>query len=194
VRRVPFRLTRPAPETLRGLLTDAASDDLTYTTVGMTAGDTTPDGFERTHWSVELGSGATCFERAATALATWELHRRCGMVVLADGPAAEGREVAISAKLPLFHLDATCRVVATLDEPDRRGFTYGTLSVHPECGEEAFAVVRRPDGTVVFEIDAVSRPRLVLARLAPPIARFVQHRETRRYLSSMAAIASQPLP
>jgi uncharacterized protein (UPF0548 family) len=29
-----------------------------------------------------------------------------------------------------------CRVVYVLDEPERRGFAYGTLPGHPESGEE----------------------------------------------------------
>ena len=33
-----------------------------------------------------------------------------------------------------------CAVVWALDEPRRRGFAYGTLPGHPECGEESFLI------------------------------------------------------
>ena len=45
------------------------------------------------------------------------------------------------------------------DQKNRFGFTYGTLPVHPEQGEESFAIVIAPDGIVTVEITAVSRSR-----------------------------------
>ena len=40
-------------------------------------------------------------------------------------------------------------VVAVVDEPDRQGFAYGTLTGHPLRGEEAFIVERLPDGSLL---------------------------------------------
>ena len=76
------------------------------------------------------------------------------------------------------------------DEPDRRGFGYGTLPGHPEQGEEAFAVVRRGD-RMYFEIIAFSRPRHPLARVAKPVSRLLQRQTTRRYISAMHAVVGQ---
>ena len=56
-------------------------------------------------------------------------------------------------------LSAPVRVVYVIDGPDRRGFAYGTLPGHPESGEEAFLVERRPDGTVWCRITAFSGQR-----------------------------------
>lgn len=39
-----------------------------------------------------------------------------------------------------LRLRAPCRVVYTVTESRRRGFAYGTLPGHPECGEEAFVI------------------------------------------------------
>ena len=54
----------------------------------------------------------------------------------------------------------------------------GPQPVHAEQGEESFMVERDADGQVTFEIIAVSKPKHPLARLAPPITRFMQRRAT----------------
>ena len=78
-----------------------------------------------------------------------------------------------------------------MNEPDTWSFTYGTLPEHPEQGEERFSVTRSPSGDVLVEIDAVSRQRNPLARLAPPIARALQERAVQRYLDAVqVAVAS----
>lgn len=94
----------------------------------------------------------------------------------------------MSAPLPVVgFIDVVCRVVDVDDETDRFGFTYGTLSVHPEQGEESFTVVRSPEDEVQFEVVAVSRPRHVLAKLGGPVARRLQRAATVRYLDAMLA-------
>ena len=111
-------------------------------------------------------------------------------MVRVDGAPALGRNVAMSAPLPVGYVDVVCRVVAIEDEPDRFGFAYGTLSNHPECGEESFTVSRLADGGVQFDIVAVSRPRHVLARALRPIARRLQESATVRYLDAMTSAAT----
>lgn len=95
--------------------------------------------------------------------------------------------VAMSAPLPVGFIDVVCRVVDVEDEADRFGFSYGTLSVHPEQGEESFTVARSRGGDVVFEIVAVSRPRHPLARFGAPVARRLQVAATKRYLDAMVS-------
>ena len=77
------------------------------------------------------------------------------------------------------------RVVEVVDSGQRYGFTYGTMSVHPERGEESFTVTRQSNDEVTFEIVAASRPRSPLARAFPPIARRLQRGATARYLDAM---------
>jgi len=125
------------------------------------------------------------FRRAADALRNWRVHEGAGLVVLAAGPPSVGAVVAMAAPLPVGWVDVVCRVVEVFDEQDRFGFAYGTLSVHPEQGEESFTVLRAGDGSVSFEIVAVSRPRHVLAQAAPPVARRLQAAATNRYLEAM---------
>jgi uncharacterized protein (UPF0548 family) len=139
---------------------------------------------QRHHWTTAL-HGPDAFGAAAQAIRTWAMHRRSGLEVAADGPIAVGTNVAISAPLPIGFVDATCRTVAIVDEPDRYGFAYCTLSVHPEQGEEAFVVVRDGDGAVRFDVDTVSQPIQRLARLVPAIANRLQDTAMRRYLTAM---------
>jgi len=117
------------------------------------------------------------------------MHRGAGLRVAADGPIAVGTNVAFSAPLPIGFVVGTCRIVVVVDEPNRYGFAYGTLSVHPERGEEAFVVSRDDHGNVRLDIVGVSRPVQPLARLVPPFADHLQDRAVRRYLAAMRSIA-----
>ena len=113
------------------------------------------------------------------------VHEGAGFIVEAEGAPSVGSVVAMAAPLPVGFIEVVCRVVEVIDRPDRCGFTYGTLSVHPEQGEESFTVVRGADDSVTFEIVAVSRPRHLLARVCPPVARHLQRAATVRYLDAM---------
>jgi uncharacterized protein (UPF0548 family) len=88
----------------------------------------------------------------------------------------------MTAGLRRAGLDIPCRVVWVLDEPDRRGFGYGTLPGHPESGEESFVVSLRPDDEVRYELRAFSRPATRLSRLGGPISRRVQTLALDRYV------------
>jgi uncharacterized protein (UPF0548 family) len=129
--------------------------------------------------------GPDAFPRAVEALRDWRVHRGAGLELATDGPLRIGTNLAFSAPLPLGFVDGTCRIVAVVDESDRFGFAYGTLSVHPERGEESFLVIRDPHGGVRFDVHGISRPSLPLARALSPIADRLQDRAVRRYLSAM---------
>ena len=51
-----------------------------------------------------------------------------------------------------------CRVMYVIDQPDRRGFAYGTLPGHPVSGEEAFVVSRDADGAVRLTLRSLTGP------------------------------------
>lgn len=106
--------------------------------------------------------------------------------MLVDGPLAVGTHVAMAAPLPLgWWVEATCRVIAVVEEEDRYGFAYGTLARHPERGEEAFVVERVGSGST-FAVEAVSQPVHPLARMAPPVTHRLQAMATNRYLATMS--------
>ncbi len=116
------------------------------------------------------------------------MHRGAGLRVAADGPIAVGTNVAFSAPLPIGFVGGTCRIVVVVDEPNRYGFAYGTLSVHPERGEQAFIVSRDDAGNARLDIDSVSRSAHSLARLVAPLADTLQDRAVRRYLAAMRTL------
>jgi uncharacterized protein (UPF0548 family) len=49
-------------------------------------------------------------------------------------------------------------VVEVIEQPDRGGFSYGTLARHPVSGEEAFITHRSRDGLVWLTIRLLTRP------------------------------------
>jgi len=181
-----IRLTRPTEADLRYLAEAGKQDSLTYQPIGISDNTRAPAGYRLDRWSRTLGASDEIFRSATQALRAWQVHRGAGLIVYDNGPPAAGAVVAMAAPLPLGFIDVVCRVVAFDDEPHRFGFTYGTLRVHPEQGEESFTVVRHEDESVVFEIVAASRPRHVLARACPRLARRLQRSATTRYLDAMS--------
>lgn len=184
-----LRLSRPDSKSLEKVLADQRARNPTYPFVGGTLRGECPANYRDDRYEVELGRGDETWERAVAALKNWGPQRGSGLLVAADGPVADGTTVVIAAPLPVGFAVAACRVVGVVDGPDAWGFAYGTLPMHPEEGEEFFAV-RRSDGVVTFEIVAFSRPRHLLARLGGPAARALQVRATRRYLAAMQAAAA----
>ncbi len=166
------------------------NEGLTYAPIGLASLEQAPAGFRLDRWERSIGHGNGVFDSARRAFRDWQVHRGAGLVVCADGPPAVDAVVAMSAPLPIGFIDAVCRVVSVVDEPDRFGFAYGTLPTHPQQGEESFTASRSSDGDVTFEIVAASRPRHPLARLCPPVTRRLQESATVRYLDAMSAAVS----
>jgi uncharacterized protein (UPF0548 family) len=167
---------------LRPFEADALREqDLTYTPVGGTRQSGLPAGFHHLTSTVSIGHGDAAFERAAEALMTWRMHAGAGLRVAASSSrAAEGEVV----RCRLGPLRIPCRVVWVLDEPDARGFGYGTLPGHPESGEEGF-VVRREGDTVTLTVTAYSVPGLAVTRVLGPLGRLGQRVAVRRYASAL---------
>ncbi|PRC43343.1 DUF1990 domain-containing protein, partial [Mycobacterium sp. ITM-2017-0098] len=103
-------------------LTDLAGKPLTYTEIGATAGPM-PTAYHHVQKSAVIGRGRDRFEQAAAEGMRWGMLRGAGLRVEATAPvAAVGAEVLVH----LGPVMAPCRVVYVVDEPDRRGFAYGT--------------------------------------------------------------------
>lgn len=107
-----------------------------------------------------------------------------GFELIAPGDTAE-----LTTPVWLGKLTLPCRVIYVIDEPNRKGFAYGTLPGHPECGEESFVVDQTEDGSVWLTIRAFSRPSAWQWWVAYPILRLVQAMFTQRYFKSL----SEPL-
>ena len=179
---------RPTAERLAGHLERARTAELTYPEVGASAA-ATPPGYAGLEQLTVLG-GAAALPRVAAALLSWGLHRDAGMVLAVDRPAvARGGTVVNAAPVGPVSLLAPCRVVATVDEPTRQGFAYGSLPGHPLAGEEQFTVELGEDGAVRLRIRSFSRPVWGPAALAPALARAGQRLVNRRYAAAARRLA-----
>jgi uncharacterized protein (UPF0548 family) len=181
-----FRLGRLNEAAVAEALAASAAAEVTYGPVGVTLGEARLPGYRTDRYEAELGRGAVVFARAVAGLRAWAAHRGAGVrVEPPDAPLEEGTTVVVVTRLGPASVLAACRVVAVVDEPDRFGFAYGTLPLHPESGEEAFLVERGPDDAVRFRVVAVSRPAHPLARLGAPVTHLVKRRVTSRYLQGL---------
>jgi uncharacterized protein (UPF0548 family) len=163
----------------------------TYPEVGATREASLPSGYHHVRRDVAIGSGAAAFGAAAEALMTWRMHRAAGLDVLPGSAtrASPGAFVRLRAGWGPLSLTAPCRVVYCVEQPDRRGFAYGTLPGHPERGEEAFVLHLTASGQVRFRICAFSRPAILLTRAAGPVARLAQAYVTTRYVTALTRLS-----
>jgi uncharacterized protein (UPF0548 family) len=194
-----FLFRRPSDAKLSQIVASVADAPFTYDDVGATARpDELPQGYHHVHAARVVGEGDEAFAVAVDGIRRWQLHRRQGYRVAPDdAPVDVGTVVAVDVPLVAVHVIATCRIVWVVDEPERFGFGYGTLPIHPESGEEAFVVERGhphgAPGAVRLVVAAFSRPRRPLVRLAGPMARRQQTRATHGYLDALAAHVREAL-
>ena len=95
---------------------------------------------------------------------------------------------AVGSEVIVHHgpVRAPCRVVYVVDEPDRRGFAYGTLQGHAESGEELFAVRYDPATDDVYaEVTAFSRHATWWTRLGSPVTSLAQRVISERYVRAL---------
>ncbi|MCX5192975.1 DUF1990 domain-containing protein [Streptomyces sp. NBC_00249] len=165
---------------------------LSYAERGATRQRPLPAGYHHLHHRTRIGHGREAFEAAGAAVSSFRMHRATGATVRADGDALPGARVEIGLGIGRLRICVPCEVIWTPDGPDRAGFAYGTLSGHPESGEESFLVELAEDGTVWFEVTAFSRPAAWYTRLAGPLVPVLQRGYARllgRRLRALAAAA-----
>lgn len=190
-----FAILLPAPPVLEHFLTTQSELPFTYPDTGATRSGETLPGFDNDSLRLEIGQGTADFERAKAAIRQWQMFPELWTRILpAAAPIETGISVAMYARyLGLWWRNA-CRIVYTVDTPQSYGFAYGTLPGHIERGEELFLVELAPDGTVWYEIRAISRPRHLLARLGYPLVRGLQARFRRDSARQMRAFVQKPDP
>jgi uncharacterized protein (UPF0548 family) len=183
-------LRRPGEAAIRQFLADQAPLQLTYEPVGISSASLPHHSVDEIR--VRIGTGRESFERAKLALESWD-HFDLGWVFAwCAAPAPlPGADVAVAIKHLGFWSLNGCRVLGRFpahDDDPRYGFYYGTLSSHAESGEELFAVEIDPtDGSVWYQIRAVSRPRAWLAIAGYPYTRWLQRRFRRDSVKAMTA-------
>ncbi|NEA51311.1 DUF1990 domain-containing protein [Streptomyces sp. SID10815] len=166
-----------------------SSAHFTYEQVGATREQGhCPPGFHPMLVRSRIGEGEAVFRRAAEAVLTWEMHRALRVGVATDAErAVPGADVTVTLA---GVVRAPCRVVWTVEEHRRAGWAYGTLSGHPECGEESFVVDRTGDGTVWLTVNAFSRAAKWYARAGGPATRALQHAYAHRCAKVLRALCA----
>ncbi|MEV1043977.1 DUF1990 domain-containing protein [Streptomyces sp. NPDC049916] len=166
---------------------------LSYPEAGATRGGPLPDGYHHLRHRTRVGRGAADFEVAGAAVTEWRMHRASGAGITASARRAQpGASVRVSLGLGPLRLSAPCQVVWTsYGEEGRTGFAYGTLSGHPERGEECFVVELADDATVWFTVLAFSRPARWYTRLAGPLVPPVQRWYARRLGRTLRRIVQE---
>jgi uncharacterized protein (UPF0548 family) len=174
-----------------------------YDAIGSTRYDETPQGYHRLEHRARIGAGSEVFARGGQALLNWRMHRAAGLPMTAtDTPPTIGTNtlgrlgagmligrLRTLSPLGSLGLPVPCRVVWTVDEPDRIGFAYGTLEGHPAAGEESFVLTREPDG-IYFTVLAYSRAATWYTRLGGPASRKAQHYTAHRYAKALQHLAT----
>lgn len=147
-------------------------------------GSETPPGFRRQTHAAALARRD--LDGAAGDLFHWQVQARSGLRVQTSELRLQlDTVVVLRWGLGPIALKVPCRVVAIVDEPGRRGFTYGTLPGHPEVGQESFLLEQHDDGRIVFTVTPTWRPASTLARLGGPVTAAAQKLITQRYLRAL---------
>ncbi len=170
-----FLFSAPDTQAVERFLDDREDDHFSYPEVGATA-DEPPPGYNVDHNRLLLGTGRDMFERAKQAVREWKMFDFPWIRLVSDEtPIETGRTVAIIAEHLGFYSVNAARIVYTIDEPDRFGFAYGTLTEHAEIGEERFLIEFDAEtGNVWYDLFAFSRPGSTLAWVGYPISRYFQ--------------------
>ena len=146
-----------------------------------------PRGYAHDFCRERIGLGKRAFEAAREALRRWEQFD-LGWVRIANPTPGiiSGELVAVEAHTACLWSINFSRVADVVDSAVRFGFLYATTALHIEEGQERFLVEFDPETEAVhYVIDAVSRPRHVLARTGYPISRSMQHRFQRDSIAKM---------
>jgi uncharacterized protein (UPF0548 family) len=107
-------------------------------------------------------------------------------------PIECGQIIAMEAHtLGLWTLNLS-RIMETVDTASRFGFLYATTPIHVEQGAERFLLeFDATTGDAHYLLEAISRPRHLLARVGWPISRALQHqfaRESHRRMQKEATV------
>ncbi|WP_326673751.1 DUF1990 family protein [Streptomyces sp. NBC_01257] len=165
---------------------------LSYPETGATRLGPLPDGYHHLHHRTRVGRGRADFEAAGAAITDFRMHRLSGARVRASAPRAEpGAAVRVALGAGPFRFTAPCQVIWAEYGPERIGFAYGTLTRHPECGEECFVAELADDGTVSFTVLAFSRHARWYTRIAGPFVPVAQRWYARRLGRTLRRIVAE---
>jgi uncharacterized protein (UPF0548 family) len=179
-----FRLFRPSEDDRKELLASAReappSSPRLLTLMEGSLG-TPPKGFALDLSRSEIGRGLRAFVAAREAFLGWrQFDLGWVQIVNPSAKITPGQLVAVEAHTACLWSISLNRVAEIVDGPTRFGFMYATTAFHIEEGQERFVIDFDPETeSVSYLIEAVSRPRHPLARIAYPFSRAMQHRFAR---------------
>lgn len=139
-----------------------------------------PSGFVVDRSRTSLGYGESVFRAGREAFKRWEQFD-LGWVRVANSPTIiPGELVAVEVQTAFIWSINFSRITEAVDTSVRFGFLYTTTRTHLEEGQERFVIEYDvASGHVSYLIEAVSRPRHFLPRIAYPYSRAIQHRFAR---------------
>lgn len=153
------------------------------------------DNVNRRQWGIDLGDADGTFEAASDAMRRWIGHDGPRIVRNPEQPPiVAGERLRLAIPVGLIYATATCEIVDVTNEPDRFGFSYGTLRHHFQQGQEWFLVQRDESGHVRLTVDAIFISGCVLTRLAGPIATILQNRAINAYLEAVRSDTTANAP
>jgi uncharacterized protein (UPF0548 family) len=179
-----LRITKANEATLERLMElaeDATASSPALLALGSGLLGHPPLGFAHDLSRTEIGRGEILFGAARAALQRWEQFELGWVRIANPCPAiVAGVLVAVEAHTGFLWSINFSRITEVIDSSHRFGFLYTTTSLHIEEGQERFVLeFNAESGCVSYLIEAVSRPRHFLARIAYPFSRVVQHRFAR---------------
>jgi uncharacterized protein (UPF0548 family) len=184
-----FTFRRPNEAQIGEYLARQKDSPFSYEMMGCTqAGPVLRPGWNVDHCRVHLGQGEAIYRAACAAIEQWKMFPpEIATLCWPDQAPREGLVVGVlywAAPVRVWIL-FPAQVVYVVNESVQRegrsivrfGFAYGTLSDHPERGEERFLVEwDRNDDSVWYDLLAISRPAHWLARLGYFYTRWEQAR------------------
>lgn len=200
----------PEPRASRGNKIRPPQRPFNYTPVGTTGvGDSTGIQSRRNRISEEriiIGHGQARWEHAWKETLSRRIQHRAGCSILPLDPPTRttgdteprrksdttyvpvqpGLAVRLRRRIGPLPMTMPIRVVFVLEEPDRKGFAFGTLAGHPVSGEVAFLVERRPDDSVWFILRSLSGPGKGLWVIAYPMLLLLRKGFRESYLKALA--------
>lgn len=191
--RISFRFPR-LPD-LYAWLEKRKGESHSYPEVGGSKAPEFPSGYDHDRNEVNIGQGRADFEAGAEALKHWKMFPASWTKVLPSPIEWEaGKEVAVMFRLFGLWWWNSCRIVYVIDEPNKKGFAYGTLDSHVEKGEEIFFIEMEPDGSVWYRVQAFSQPNFILTKIFKPVARMYQRKFVKGSKAGMVKASSEIKP
>ena len=174
-------LRKPTESQLESIVATLGDASFTYPDVGATRGTPPSRWFNDLH-RLAIGSGEADYLAARDALLQWEMIS-FGWVepLVSNASHVTGALSGTLIRTLGLWWPCPCRVVYAGDVEGERGrrryeVAYGTVTGHPESGEERFSVEIADDGSVWYEISAFSRPGWLPTWFGVPIVRLLQAR------------------